>query len=100
MPVDEGVNEESAPRDEPPGGRAGAVSAPAEREASPELSPSGNGVPPAVFREPAIVAVSRPAGPDAGAGPDSGPEPGQDGAALPEGRRWSRWTCRGTASRR
>jgi ribonuclease D len=82
VPVDEGVNEESAPPDEPPGGQGGAVSAPAGREVSPEpSSPSGNGVPPAVFREPAIVAVSRPAA----AEPAPVPTPDRPEPALPEG---------------
>jgi ribonuclease D len=72
VPVDEGVNEESAPRDDPPGGRGGGVSAPTERdEVSAEpSSPTGNGVPPAVFREPAIVAVSRPPAPEPASGQD------------------------------
>jgi ribonuclease D len=58
VPVDEGVNE-STPRDDPPGGRAPAAT---PSDAAP-TAPS-NGVPPAVFVEPAITDVGRAAAPN------------------------------------
>ena len=66
MPVDEGVNESGAP-DGPPGGRATAATPPA---------PASNGVPPAVFREPALPPRPEPTEPAASAG-----SPGSAGSA-------------------
>ena len=73
MPVDEGVNESGAP-DGPPSARAAAATPPAPPAPAP--SPPPNGVPPAVFREPALPP------PDAVEPPEGEEPPGPGRAAA------------------